>query len=51
MGETLALARRFMIRPKVISKGDSSVLSLGAAVMAVWTCGRWPTPCDLFGPM
>ena len=51
VGETLTLGRRLMVRPKVISKEDSSVVSLGAALMAVWTCGRWRTHFDPFGPM
>jgi len=51
VGETLTLGRRLMIRPKVISKGDSSVLSLGAALIALWTCGWWRTHFDPFGPM
>ena len=35
VGRTLMLGRRLMIRPKVISKGDSSDESPGAALIAV----------------
>ena len=35
VGRTLTLGRRLIIRPKVISKGDSSDESPGAALIAV----------------
>ena len=37
VGRTLTLGRRFMVLPKIDSKGERLVESPGAALMAVWT--------------